>query len=279
MKLEKRSSQSYIMENSSGAPEQPQQPQMQPHTQPSSSEALRPSISRSETQSSTPIAKTAIERDLENDHSDAVFDSDDESSEDDSTIRQSEFSMINAYRRPSIVNPGSRSTAIFATSVPEHGYLSKKEKEDVRNEERSLLRDNHILPPKHRRRESEGILSSTVGKKLSFAALRRARSADEEAAIDFGPSESTALLENDSNNSYSRSESPHTINRKWDEAVAAGQIHTTWQREAKSLTKTSAPLILTFLLQYSLPVASVFTVGHIGKVELGAVSLAGSEWL
>lgn len=33
-------------------------------------------------------------------------------------------------------------------------------------------------------------------------------------------------------------------------------------------------MILTFLLQYSLPVASIFTVGRIGKIELGAVSLA-----
>jgi MATE family multidrug resistance protein len=57
--------------------------------------------------------------------------------------------------------------------------------------------------------------------------------------------------------------------------VAEGKIHTTWQHELKTLTKSSAPLILTFLLQYSLPVASVFTIGHIGKVELGAVSLAG----
>merc|ERR1711881_108138 len=51
-------------------------------------------------------------------------------------------------------------------------------------------------------------------------------------------------------------------------------IHTTWQREAKVLAKYSRSLIVTFILQYSLTVASVFTVGHIGKVELGAVSLA-----
>jgi len=69
-------------------------------------------------------------------------------------------------------------------------------------------------------------------------------------------------------------DSPKTINKKWNEAVAAGKINTSWQREAKVLTKSSAPLILTFLLQYSLPVASIFTVGHIGKTELGAVSLA-----
>jgi MATE family multidrug resistance protein len=31
---------------------------------------------------------------------------------------------------------------------------------------------------------------------------------------------------------------------------------------------------VTFVLQYSLTVASIFTVGHLGKIELGAVSLA-----
>jgi MATE family multidrug resistance protein len=32
--------------------------------------------------------------------------------------------------------------------------------------------------------------------------------------------------------------------------------------------------MVTFLLQYSLTVASIFTIGHLGKEELGAVSLA-----
>lgn len=48
-----------------------------------------------------------------------------------------------------------------------------------------------------------------------------------------------------------------------------------WRHESTTLARTSWPLILAFLLQYSLPVASVFTVGHLGKIELGAVSLAG----
>ena len=34
------------------------------------------------------------------------------------------------------------------------------------------------------------------------------------------------------------------------------------------------PLMVTFLLQYSLTVAGIFTVGHLGKIQLGAVSLA-----
>ena len=149
----------------------------------------------------------------------------------------------------------------------------------MRDEERSLLRDNHLLPPKHPRRGSEGLPSEGLSRKFSFAALRKTRSAtaDEEAARD-EPSEQTSLLGGNPELPYGGLDTPKTLNRKWDEAVAAGKITTTWQREAKVLTKSSAPLILTFLLQYSLPVASIFTVGHIGKIELGAVSLASSEW-
>jgi MATE family multidrug resistance protein len=181
--------------------------------------------------------------------------------------------MINAYRRPSVVNPGARSAATFASSVPEHGYLSKREKKEIRDEERTLLQDNDLLPQEHIRRGSAGMLSS-LGKRLSLSALRRGYGAAEEESAIEGPSEISALLGDDSRKS-SRQESSKTLNKKWDEAVSAGKIHTTWQHEAKVLAKSSAPLILTFMLQYSLPVASVFTVGHIGKVELGAVSLAG----
>ncbi|KAF2473999.1 MATE efflux family protein [Lindgomyces ingoldianus] len=220
------------------------------------------------------IAQDLLEDGCEEEQSSSSSSEDNDS--DGSTIRP-QYAMIHG-RRQSYVNPGARSTSIFSTSLPERGYLSKREKALVREEERSLLRDNHILPPKHprQRRGSEGLLSSRLGKKLSLSALRKVRSAmDEEAAIDIDePSEATALLQGDCTLPYGGLDTPKTINRTWDEAVVAGKIHTTWQRETKFLTKTSAPLILTFLLQYSLPVASVFTVGHIGKVELGAVSLA-----
>ncbi|KAF2188268.1 MATE efflux family protein [Zopfia rhizophila CBS 207.26] len=224
---------------------------------------------------SSSIAEAAIARDLEEDTEEEASSSDEDDS-DGSTIRQSEFSMINSYRRPSYVNPGARSTSIFSSSVPEHGYLSKKERAAVRDEERSLLRDNHLLPPKHPRRGSEGVLPGGIGKRLSISALRKVRSAaDEETAIDTdAPSENSALIGGDPTLPYGGLDTPRTINKTWDEAVASGKISTSWRREAKVLTKSSAPLILTFLLQYSLPVASVFTVGHIGKVELGAVSLA-----
>lgn len=53
------------------------------------------------------------------------------------------------------------------------------------------------------------------------------------------------------------------------------EVETTLGNEVKILGKYSVPLIITFLLQYSLNVASVFSVGRIGKTELAAVSLAG----
>ncbi|ODQ65223.1 MATE efflux family protein [Nadsonia fulvescens var. elongata DSM 6958] len=49
---------------------------------------------------------------------------------------------------------------------------------------------------------------------------------------------------------------------------------TTSQKELKVLGKYSTPLVVTFLLQQSLTTASVFSVGHLGKTELAAVSLA-----
>lgn len=44
--------------------------------------------------------------------------------------------------------------------------------------------------------------------------------------------------------------------------------------EIKVLLEYSVPLVITFLLQYSLTVASVFSVGRIGPSELAAVSLS-----
>jgi MATE family multidrug resistance protein len=45
-------------------------------------------------------------------------------------------------------------------------------------------------------------------------------------------------------------------------------------KESKALLKYSVPIIITFLLKYSLTVASVFSVGRLGSKELAAVSLS-----
>jgi hypothetical protein len=62
-----------------------------------------------------------------------------------------------------------------------------------------------------------------------------------------------------------------------DEVVLEGQLEeaqTTMGIEARLLAKNSIPLMITYLLQYSFSLVTLFVVGHIGTDELGAVSLA-----
>ncbi|EOD43560.1 putative mate efflux family protein [Neofusicoccum parvum UCRNP2] len=237
---------------------------------------------------SSPIAEAAIARDIEDEAEQASAAQDDDDDDDESgwAIRSSGYTLADGYRRPSYIAAGPRATVVQNIPVPDHSYLTKRERDEARNDERSLLRDNNFLPPKHPRRRSSGGQASfkSLSARLSIPRLRR--SMDEEAAVvdDNGDngvsdlSERTALLGStrpaDPSKPYGGLDTPENINQKWEEAVTAGMIQTTWQRETKVLAKYSPSLILTFLLQYSLTVASIFTVGHIGKVELGAVSLA-----
>lgn len=87
------------------------------------------------------------------------------------------------------------------------------------------------------------------------------------------PNETTSLLGR-LNDAPDYSGDPEGIDPKWDEPVLTGDAHTTWSRETMIIGTYAMPLVLTFLLQYSLTVASIFTVGHLGKRELGGVSLA-----
>lgn len=63
-----------------------------------------------------------------------------------------------------------------------------------------------------------------------------------------------------------------------DEAAAiegiVEEVQTTAGKEARLLAKNSIPLMITYLLQYSFSLVTLFVVGHIGTDELGAVSLA-----
>lgn len=63
------------------------------------------------------------------------------------------------------------------------------------------------------------------------------------------------------------------FSRKGDEELPAPTL---WKHEAKTIIQYTAPMTLTLLLQYSLTTSSIFVVGHLGKQELGAVSLANS---
>ena len=240
------------------------------------------SLSRSFSRSA-PIAAASLARDLEEDtdpeDEDAV--SEDESDSETSTLRPStsapggNYSFVGSYRRPSFAGAGNRATLI-PRRHQDQDKLSKEERKRILEEERSLLRDNDLIPPKHPQAE-QGRRKSLFGKTLSIPGGNRRVSTDEEVAGapngEGIPTEETPLLE-DPNLPYGGQDDPKNINQKWEEAVTAGKIQTTWQREAKVIGRYAAPLMVTFVLQYSLTVASIFTVGHIGTAELGAVSLA-----
>jgi MATE family multidrug resistance protein len=253
------------------------------------------------------VAEESIARDLDDDQAvDQVLDT---SAPAHDQLPTTQHSMTSSYRRPSYYASGPR--PIFGIQPAEAGLPAEQDWETAIGEERSLLRDNKILPPKHPRKQgsvrslrsahgsSGGVLRKvleTVGfatetKRSAFhgsnavpadseedanngPALEEVESIHEDAENEV-PDETTALLGRDPSAPYGGEGSPENVSRKWEEAVLAGQIQTTWQRETKVLARYSAPLMLTFILQNSLTLTSIFTVGHIGKVELGAVSLGG----
>jgi MATE family multidrug resistance protein len=223
--------------------------------------------------SSSPIAQESIARDLLEYSDDDIQGPENSRSEDDSSEIAPEdlqHSMVNSYRRPSFVAfGGARPTVTPQTDNP---FLTAKEKKQSRDEERSLLRDNHLAPPKHTESSEPNALTRLYRK--VFSPRRPKAMTDEEAPAPLliEPSESSALLGNGGQESYRTLD--ERLNRQWEAAVAEGRIKTSWQRETKTIFKYSLPMVITFILQYTLTVASIFTVGHLGPIELGAVSLA-----
>lgn len=228
---------------------------------------------------SSPLAQESILRDLadaEEDHDPSEVENADVNGVDIPRHEQQQYSMAGSYRRTSYVVSGPR--PLFPSAqAPESRGTNEHDREAALAEERSLLRDNLLIPPKHPRTASSLSKKPSALLKKPFVAgfvpRKGSTQEDEEAIEDGGPTESTSLLGNPAE-PYGGVDTPENIDKRWEEAVASGKIKTTWQREAIVLARYSRSLILTFILQYSLTVTSVFTVGHIGKFELGAVSLA-----
>ncbi|KAL5601067.1 hypothetical protein BROUX41_005896 [Berkeleyomyces rouxiae] len=209
------------------------------------------------------------------------------------------------YRRPSGIAYGTERPSLLLP-VPElqldgsaQPRLSRTERAQSRAAEASILRDNHLLPPKHGqvqkgrlRRLYDAVFSTKVrdGREYSPSPASRSRvprrSFDETTAllgagIDRRAANESAVVDDDNDDHeaaglLSEPESPDVeeIGEQWEAAVQAGSLQSTWQRETKTVLQTSLPLTGTFLLQYSINVASVFAVGRLGKEELGAVSIA-----
>jgi MATE family multidrug resistance protein len=217
---------------------------------------------------SSPLAQEVLARDLAECSSDeeeprdgsAAIDDGSSSEEDDEAAGKTPL----LYRRPSGIAYGTARPALAVPPTSEP-FLSRAERRQSRDAERSLLRDNHILPPKHPVEKKPGYFR-TVYKRLFSTKLPLPETVDEEGA----PAETEPLLRS---HSLQGPDAGHEhLNEQWEAAVAEGKIKTTWQREAKTITVYSRSLIVTFLLQYSINVASIFAVGRIGKLELGAVS-------
>jgi multidrug resistance protein, MATE family len=148
------------------------------------------------------------------------------------------------------------------------------------------------------------LVSGSIGRQGFIDGLRSSSFHDEEEILGYGDvitvSEGTTLAQEEqsllndnhiravtsygahtttdereiSSSTESRIDEIVLISKSWDAAVREGKISTSARRELKVLSQNSAPLVVTFLLQYSLVVASILSVGHLGKTELAAVTLA-----
>lgn len=181
------------------------------------------------------------------------------------TFPASSHSFYHSCRRPSIASAGSRATWIPQPNVKVDN-LSEEERKCILDDERTLLEDNHLMAGGYQGRRAsafDALFSRSQDSRRNSHTIPIL--SDNFAPLD--ASETTPLLA-----------APHDhskeIAQAWEQACASGSIHTTWQRETTVLLHYASPLLLAFILQYSLIVAPVFTVGHIGTVELGSVSLA-----
>ncbi|CRK28351.1 hypothetical protein BN1708_015209 [Verticillium longisporum] len=232
----------------------------------------------------TPRAEDIVARDLaelseDDDAMDNVIDSDSDLSADEGPT---------LYRRPSGVAYGTSRPVMNPQTNPESTpFLTRVEKKQSRDAERSLLRDNHVLPPKRPRGPDEPFYRRAYRRLFSTKVPRQTQDDEETPRITVQtPDEATRLLVSADTPAAAASSSSHAaaaaaaadgpenLTEQWEAAVASGTLRTTWQREAKTIISYALPLIGTFMLQYSINVVSIFTVGRIGRLELGAVSLA-----
>lgn len=209
--------------------------------------------------SASPLAAEALARDIAECSDDDV----DEGAIDEGSDNEHSHSRF-MYRRASGVAYGP-SRPVLNDAAAEDSPLTAMERKRSRDAERSLLRDNHLLPPKHKRK-NQSLPARMYRKLFSTKVPHESREGNERHQ----PTETSPLLAGETPSPASTNSDD--VEEQWEEAVISGRIRTTWQRETKTIVQYSIPLIVTFVLQYSINVASIFAVGRIGKIELGAVS-------
>ncbi|TIC98771.1 putative transporter [Colletotrichum higginsianum] len=223
----------------------------------------------------TPQAQEILASDLAECSDDENDDENDDAAIGSASESESEEGPL-FYRRPSGVAFGTSRPVMnpqtYAVEEPP-AALTRVEKKQSRDAERSLLRDNHILPPKTPRTDSEPFYRRAYRRLFSTKVPLEPPDEETPQIAIRRPTESTPLLSGAAPAPDAEEGHEH-LNEQWEAAVAAGQLRTTWQREAKTIVQYASPLIVTFMLQYSVNVVAIFAVGRIGTMELGAVSLS-----
>lgn len=205
--------------------------------------------SRSRSDSVTHLVQDSITRDLEETPAAAE---DDDSEQQYSQLPR--HSLAGSYRRPSFSLAGSR--LAFAPLPDTQVQPSAHEYREILQQERSLLCDNEIIPQKH----------PQSGKRRGSLLFRPFKIPNYSRGLGDGDHDEGAVMTQEDDNSHGISQNTpllrdtvqnggqgtaETTSKKWEEAVIAGTIQTSWQREVKVLGGYCGPLMITFLLQYS----------------------------
>lgn len=164
--------------------------------------------------------------------------------------------LSESYSRPVFVL-GSRPLLFNPIEeVLPQGYLTRDERSQFDLQEQVLLENNDILPNQSQFldvvMEEDEDLAAETSSLLSRQISRQTYTDPSQKSREVTRAERRKL---------------------WQEAVEANKVNTTWKYEAKLLTTSATPLIATFMLQYSMQFASIFSSGHIGREELAAASL------
>ena len=183
-----------------------------------------------------------------------------------------------SYERPkSTLSPEPNPRVMLPIAEPEvPRVLTTEDHRSLSRDEYVLLRDDNVMPPDHPKATGaglHGVISRSLIRPSRDGELSVQDKSSNQACLENQNSETSPLIAKRQDQPYKGHDEPENPNEQWADAISAGQVLTTWQTEVKVLAKYSRSLVITFMLQYSLSLTSVFTLGHLGSVELGASSL------
>jgi MatE len=184
-------------------------------------------------------------------------------------------STANTDLRPDDIGSGAHQDGISPPPPPSALGLVVPMSPSIEVADNARSSEEHVKPDcsavgsiRYREAESENAITN---ERRTESSVRNASSSSSFSEGNDEASEATALLGYANSQSFSNASRIESLDKQWQEADKPA---TTWKNEFLILTQYSLPLMVACLLQFSLTGASVVAVGHLGKTELGAVSLA-----